>query len=490
MAHPLIRSFVLAGCLTVFLTEALRQQEQTQPSPVGGETGQHSIVSRISPDMLVQLSGSLQQLAAKVSPAVVQIQVTGFGPAEESGRTQTALIVRQHALGSGVIVDPNGYIMTNAHVVEGAQRIRVVLPVPPATSPFEATVGKAQVFDATIIGTHKESDLALIKVEATNLPTLPLNPQRVARPGELVFAIGSPEGLQNSVTMGVVSSVWRQPDPDKPMVYIQTDAPINPGNSGGPLVDVNGGVVGLNTFILSTGGGSEGLGFAIPARVVSFVYQNLRKYGHVHRVEIGAVAQTITPPLAAGLGLAQNWGVIISDVTPKGPADTAGIKAEDIILAIDGRPMLGLPGLTAALYLHPTDQLLKVDVLRGTEKLSLNVVAIQARDRMDQLTDVVDPRKSHIERLGIFAVDLGGELRSMLPDLRVPSGVIVIGQAAQFNSANTGLRTGDVIHALNRFPIESLQQLRSAVAKLKTGDPVVLQIERQGQLQYVAFEME
>lgn len=142
MAHPLIRSFVLAGCLTVFLTEALGQQEQTQPSPVGGETGQHSIVSRISPDMLVQLSGSLQQLAAKVSPAVVQIQVTGFGPAEESGRTQTALIVRQHALGSGVIVDPNGYIMTNAHVVEGAQRIRVVLPALPPPLPSRRQSGR------------------------------------------------------------------------------------------------------------------------------------------------------------------------------------------------------------------------------------------------------------------------------------------------------------------------------------------------------------
>ena len=149
-----------------------------------------------------------------------------------------------------------------------------------------------------------------------------------------------------------------------------------------------------------------------------------------------------------------------------------------------------MPGLTAALYLHPTDKLVKIDVLRGKERLSLNLIAIQARDRMDQLADVVDPRKSHIGRLGIFAVDLDDELRSMLPDLRVASGVIVIGQAAQFNSANTGLRTGDVIHALNRTPIDSLEHLRSAVAQLRPGDPVTLQIERQGQLQYVAFEME
>ena len=491
MAHFFIRPLALAGCVTFLLAHALGQEGQTKPSPSSSEAAEHTVVSRIPADMLVQLSGSLQQLAAKVSPAVVQIQVTGFGPAEESGRADTALIVRQHALGSGVMVDSDGYIMTNAHVVEGAQRIRVVLPVPPASSSFEVTtVGRAQVFDAKVIGIHKESDLALLKIEGTNLPTLPLNPQRLARPGELVFAIGSPEGLQNSVTMGVVSSVWRQPDPDKPMVYIQTDAPINPGNSGGPLVDVDGDIVGLNTFILSSGGGSEGLGFAIPARIVSFVYQSLKKYGHVHRIEIGAVAQTITPDLAAGLALAQNWGVIISDVTPHGPADAAGIKAQDIILAVDGRPVLGLPGFAAALYLHPTDRLLRIDVLRGAEKLSLNVAAVQARDRMDQLADVTDPRKSHIGRLGIFGLDFNDELRSILPDLRIASGVVVIGQATQFNSANTGLRTGDVIHALNRTPIDSLEQLRSAVAQLKAGDPVVLRIERRGQLQYLAFEME
>ena len=129
-----------------------------------------------------------------------------------------------------------------------------------------------------------------------------------------MFALGSPEGLENSVTMGVVSSVARQADPSRPMVYIQTDAPINPGNSGGPLVDTEGYVVGINTFILSEAGGSEGLGFAIPARIVRFVYESLRKYGHVHRIEVKAGAQTITESLAKGLGLAQNWGVVIDDV--------------------------------------------------------------------------------------------------------------------------------------------------------------------------------
>src|SRR5579863_5182348 len=247
------------------------------------------------PGVLVQFNNALESLAARVSPAVVQILVTGFGSLHEEDRTQTALIVRQHAVGSGVIVDANGYIMTNAHVVEGAQRIRVALPLPMGDSAGQVPEGKRRIFEAKLVGLHKETDLALLKIEETDLPTLSLLSQQRPHVGQLVFAIGSPEGLQNSVTMGVISALARQPDPSKPLTYIQTDAPINPGNSGGPLVDMNGSVVGINTFILSQGGGSEGLGFSIPARVVDFVYHSLRKYGHVHRVEIGAVAQEITP---------------------------------------------------------------------------------------------------------------------------------------------------------------------------------------------------
>jgi serine protease Do len=318
----------------------------------------------------------------------VQIQTAGLAPLEVSKKSGVALIVRQRAIGSGVIVDPDGYIITNAHVVEGAQRVRVVLPVPPSRSPLEITpVGKRQVLDAKVVGIHKETDLALLKIDGQHLPTLPLGTRRSVEPGELVFAIGSPEGLQNSVTMGVVSSVWRQPDPGNPMVYIPTDAPINPGNSGGPLVDLDGYVVGLNTFILSEGGGSEGLGFAIPARV----YGNLRKYGHVHRTEIQAGAQTITPTLAAGLGLAQNWGVVVSDVTPRGPAAAAGLKLRHIVLAVDGRPILGLPGLTAALYLHAPDEAVRMEILRGNEKVLLVVPALQSHDEADQLADFIDP---------------------------------------------------------------------------------------------------
>ena len=292
-----------------------------------------------TPDILRQMNAALEELAAKVSPAVVQIQTTGYGPLNEGDKGQTALIVRQHAVGSGVIVDPNGYIMTNAHVVEGAQRIRVALPISPTASPSNAPTGRRPVLDAKLIGIHKESDLALLKVEATDLPTLSLEEPQNIRVGQLVLAVGSPEGLQSSVTMGVISAVARQADPTKSLNYVQTDAPINPGNSGGPLVDMNGYVVGINTFILSQSGGSEGLGFAIPARVVNFVYHSLRKYGHVHRIEIGAGAQEITVTLAEGLGLPQTWGVIVDDITPDGPAASAGLQVGDIVVTADDRPI-------------------------------------------------------------------------------------------------------------------------------------------------------
>jgi serine protease Do len=440
--------------------------------------------------MLAQLSGSLQQLASEVSPGVVQIEVSGFGRAEGPDRRDTALIVRQHATGAGVIVDPDGYIMTNAHVVAGAQRIRVVVSLAPPTFDDVPGSGKVEVLDAKVVGLEKQADLALLKVEASHLPILHFRLDHPPQPGELVFAIGSPDGLQNSVTMGVVSSAWRQPDPDNPMVYLQTDAPINPGNSGGPLVDVTGAVVGLNTFIFSNSGGSEGLGFAIPARIVNFIYHSLRKYGHVDHTEIGAVAQTITPTMAKGLGLAQDWGVVIADVTPFGPADAAGIRPDDVLLAVDGHPVLSLLGFAAALYQHPPDQVLKIDVLRGPQKLSFNVPGILARDRMDQLADAADPMKSHIGPLGILGLDFDDKLRPLLPDVRIGTGVIVIGQTSGFNSVSAGLREGDVIHSLNRTPVESVEQLKSAVTQLKPGDAAVLRIERRGQFQYLAFEME
>jgi serine protease Do len=449
-----------------------------------------------NPDILRQMNRALEELAAKVSPAVVQIQTTGYGPLNDSDsdRGKTALIVRQHAVGSGVIVDSNGYIMTNAHVVEGAQRIRVALPMSTAASPTNTPTGKRRVLDAKLVGIHKESDLALLKIDQTNLRTLSLEEPQSLRVGQLVLAVGSPEGLQNSVTMGVISAVARQADPTKSLNYVQTDAPINPGNSGGPLVDMNGEVVGLNTFILSQSGGSEGLGFAIPARVVNFVYHNLRKYGHVHHVEIGAGAQEITPILAEGLGLPQSWGVIVDDVTPNGPAESAGLQVRDIVLTADDRPIQTMAALTAATYLHNPDRLLKLEILRGTdsksEKKILYVPAVEKHDQMDLLMDATDPQDSLVPRLGVLALDITDQLHAAIGTTRLPGGVVVVGRAADLTVSDSGLQTGDIIHSLNTRKIDSVETLRSAVRDLKSGAAVVLQIERDGGLQYLAFEME
>jgi serine protease Do len=440
--------------------------------------------------ILQQLNSALQTLVARVSPAVVQILVTSYGAVEESSRSETALIARQHAVGSGVIVDSDGYIMTNAHVVQGARRIRVILPMPSPDVPSVNAVGREHMVEAQIIGIHKETDLALLKIDQKDLPTLELGAARRVHQGELVVAIGSPEGLESSVTMGVVSSVGRQPDPDRPMVYIQTDAPINPGNSGGPLVDMDGYVVGINTLILSQGGGSEGLGFAIPARVVRFVYRSLRKYGHVHRVEIEAAAQNITPSLAEGLGLPQSFGVIISDVTPGGPADSAGLHIGDIVISADERPVDTLPALTAAMYLHPLDEVMKLVVLRGTKKKILEIPVLEHRDPMDKFMDAVDPEKSLVRRLGVLAIDLDSQLKSVVGDLRIASGVVVVARAADLLGPDTGLRSGDVIHSVNSTSVDSVDSLRARLREIKPGGPVVLQVEREGKLEWLAFEME
>ncbi|MFZ0317612.1 MAG: trypsin-like peptidase domain-containing protein [Candidatus Sulfotelmatobacter sp.] len=494
MPRPLCTHAILltAAALLLASTSLLLAQQpssKTPTEPPAEKPQPHPDESASAAASLVQLNNALEGLAAKVSPAVVQILVTGYGTQHEQSRQQTALIVRQHAVGSGVIVDPSGYIMTNAHVVEGAQRIRVALPLPLDTG-RAVPVGKRQLLEARLVGVHKDTDLALLKIDEKDLPTLPLLTQQRPRVGQLVFAIGSPEGLQNSVTMGVVSAVARQPDPEKPLTYIQTDAPINPGNSGGPLVDMNGSVVGINTFILSEGGGSEGLGFAIPARIVDFVYHSLRKYGHVHRVEIGAVAQEITPTLAEGLHLPQRWGVIIADVKPDGPAATAGLQVQDIVLTADDRRVETLPGLSSALYLHRLDQVLKLEILRGDQKKILYVPAIEQRDPMDQLFDAADPEKSLVSRLGILAIDLTPDLRNQIGQLRIASGVVVLGRAATLITPETGLQTGDVIHSLNTTPIPSMDALRAAVLALKPGDAVVLQVERSDGLTYLTFEME
>jgi serine protease Do len=442
---------------------------------------------------LHQLSRSVEELVKRVSPSVVQVLVTGLGPTEEGAGSEAALVIgRLRSLGSGVIIDPEGYILTNAHVLRGAQRVQVVLPSPIASvSPNLANLSaRGRTLDARIVGQSREIDLAVLKIKGKDLPALPIGKYTNLRQGEVVLALGSPGGLQNSVTMGVVSAVARQPDPDNPMVYIQTDAPINPGNSGGPLVDVDGNLVGVNTFILSQSGGNEGLGFAIPSGVVAVAYPQLRKFGHLHPGEIGIHAQTITPNLAAGLGLPMDQGVIVSDVMPGSPAETAGLKIQDIILSLDDKPVGSLPVFGLYMLMSRAGDRMKVQVLRGGEKMEMEAAVTEHEHSVDLLAGLVDPQKNLISKLGILGIEINTKTAQMLPGLREASGVIVAARVAGFSGEENSLAVGDVIHAINGMTVIDLDFLRSTLEAIKPNSPVALHIEREGILMYTAFRMD
>lgn len=442
-------------------------------------------------DNLRNLNQSVDALIKKVSPSVVQILVTGYGPLEEGDRGNTGTVIgRQRAIGSGFVIDETGYIMTNAHVVNGAQRVQVVLPNPETQSSLQAALStRTRIAPGRIVGVSRELDLAVIKVEAGKLPALPLADYRKLGQGEMVFAFGSPEGLRNSVTMGVVSAVARQTDPDSPLVYIQTDAAINPGNSGGPLVNVEGEVAGVNTFILSQSGGNEGLGFAIPSGVVGVAYRELRKFGHLHRAQIGIGLQTITPTLAAALSLPRNYGVVISDVLPDSPALASGLQIGDVLVAVDGRPAENLPFVAFHFFALEFGQKVHVDVLRGKDRLTFDVPVAQPPRDMDQVTALADPDKGLVATLGILGVEIDQKIAAMVPDLRDPFGIIVAARSTGA-TVEVPLVTGDVIRTLNGQPMTTLDRLRNALKSLTPGAPVALQIQRDQKLLYVSFVMD
>jgi serine protease Do len=435
------------------------------------------------------MSASFESLARHVSPAVVEVLVTGFGSDQENDKDSGA-VGRERSLGSGVIIDSSGYIVTNHHVVEGAERVRVMLnaTVGNELQPFALLKPKGRVLNAQIVGVDKTIDVAVLKVEGTDLPTLPLGRYDRLHQGQIVLAFGNPEGLQNSVSLGLVSSVLRQPDPDNPMVYIQTDAAINPGNSGGPLVDVEGNVVGINTFIYTKSGGNEGIGFAIPSGIVRYAYEQIRQFGRVKRRVIGADLQSVTPELAGALGLGQDWGVIVSDVYPDGPAEKAGLKIGDVVLGMDGQPVDSLPIFTLALYLMNKGTSAKLEILRGKEKLNLDVPVFEPKQDRARLTELSVPERDVIPRLGIIGATITPEISDLLGELRIPSGVVVTGTVVNRLAVDSGLLVGDAIHSLNHTPITSVDGLRAAFSQLKPGEPGALQIEREGRLTYLTFE--
>src|SRR6266436_3905497 len=431
-----------------------------------------------SSDSLHQFSSSVEALVGRVSPSVVEVEASGARPVEDgSGGNTGVRFARWRSIGSGVIVDPDGYIVTNAHVVSGAQRVVVVLTSSSTdSSPLRSASMKSRTAKASLVGISEEIDLAVLKIEAHGLPALSMGDYGQLRQGQVVFAFGSPGGLRNSVTMGVVSAVARQPNPDSRTAYIQTDAPINGGNSGGPLVDIDGTIVGLNTLILTQGGGSEGIGFAIPSDIVSLVYPQLRKYGCLRHGEIGAAIQGITPDLVAALGLPGDSGVIVSDVVPGGPADIAGLKVQDQVISVDDNPAESVPDFFFSFFNLPHGDRAKLMVLRGQKKFLIEVRVTQQEydtkapqnewdDSLDALLELGNSMDYLVSELGVVGVEIDNKVAAMLPGLRTSSGVVIVATKTGAGGPGKLLGPGDVIHAVNGSPVASVANLRADLEK-------------------------
>jgi serine protease Do len=425
-------------------------------------------ILRADAQTLTALSRSFETLVQTITPAVVQVQARD--------------LMNRPSTGSGVIIDPEGYIATNAHVIGPSRNIQVRL----ATAATGKSVVKpaGQLVPAKLVGMDRETDIAILKIEQASVKALKLGNSEALKQGQLVLALGSPFGLENTVTMGVVSSTARQVRRDGAMIYIQTDASINPGNSGGPLIDTEGNVVGINTFIVSTSGANAGVGFAAPSDIVRTVYEQIRKNGRVRRGQIGIQAQTITHELAKGLKLPQESGVIVGDIAPGAPAEAAGIQVRDILLTMEGKPLENARQFGVNVY-QRAGQTVTLEILRGSTKLSKQVAILEREPEPEDILSQAAGASVHIPQLAILALTLDEKVTPLLPKLRRLYGVVV---GAPFGESDVFL-AGDVIYEVNQTKIATIDDLRKAVADMKPGDSVVLQIERGNQLQYVTMDV-
>jgi serine protease Do len=421
----------------------------------------------------------------------VEILVDGYGPDDPEKAAPDAPIGPMSSQGSGVVVDPDGYIVTNYHVIDGGQQIKVVI-TPSEGREAQAPAAlrhRSRILPAQVVGYSKRADLAVLKVDAKDLPSIAFARYTQLRQGQVVLALGSPIGLRNSVSLGLVSSVLRQDDPGSPMVYIQTDAAINPGNSGGALVDVDGNLVGINSSIMSQSGGNEGIGFAIPSGVVQFVYKQIREYGYVRNGYIGATVQAITPELATALALpaASRRGVIVSDVAPGSPAAGAGLQPYDRIVSIDGSDVESVPAFAMNIYLRGKGDRVNLAIARDGKTRSIAVPVEEVRPGPETLADLANPATNMVPQLGIVGIDLTGDLADFIAPARTESGVVVAATTTDQRADDIGLQYGDIIHAVDTKTVANMGELRAALHGLESGKPAVLQVEREGRLQFLTF---
>ncbi len=366
---------------------------------------------------------------------------------------------RQRSLGSGFIIDKDGYILTNNHVVEKTDEINVKL-------------ADERVFKAKIIGRDPKTDLALIRIESDSpLEALPLGDSDKLDVGDWVVAIGNPFGLGNTVTAGIVSAKYRHLGAGSYDNFIQTDAPINPGNSGGPLLDTAGEVIGINSAIFSGSGGSIGIGFAIPVNMARDLLPQLKK-GRVIRGWLGVMIQKISPDLKDKLDLKDLKGALVADVTSGGPADNAGIRRGDVIVSFDGREIKEMNDLPFLVASTPVDKVVEVGVVRGGGKK-----AFQAT--IGELKEEREPEKVAEERphLGMSVEELSPQLAQNL-GLSETSGLVVVQIESDSPAEEAGFRTADILLEMDKAPLKDLEKFQKKIQDYKKGDTILFLVKR------------
>lgn len=411
------------------------------------------------------------EIARTTKPAVVNISVRkgaeGLLGGALPGRSPRA------GTGSGFIISADGYVLTNNHVVDGASSVRVKL-------------ADGRQLDARVAGRDPQTDLAVLKLDAAGLPTVPLGDSSTLRVGEPVMAVGNPFGLEQTVTTGIVSATGRVIGEGPYDDFIQTDASINPGNSGGPLINARGEVIGINTAIVSNGGGSIGIGFAVPVSLARFVVPQLAQHGRVERGWLGVTMQPLTPELAAGLKLPQTQGALVSEVAKGSPAATAGFRPGDVIVEFDGRPITRTTDLSLLVAASPVGQSVKLAVLRDGRPLTLEArIAKRAAPVDVAAAPPAEPERRG--RLGVVVEPVTPEMATQL-DL-LGSGVLVRQVVPGSPAAQAGMRPGDVISEVDRQPVKNVDDLRRAVEHLAPGSSALVLVHRRGGSAYLAVRV-
>ena len=465
----------VAAALICSQTAALRAQTHSTAlvTPTAERTASRNVLD--------DFSDAVQHLVRQVTPAVMQVVTEGFGGtggADPGGNT----VSRQTGVASCVAVSADGDLITNAHVLNGARRVRIRIDGPHSAS---SGVGpSSRLVDVEIIGVDRETDLALLKLAGGTPQHLELADSSRLRQGQVVFAVGSPQSLNNSVSMGVISAVSRGFGPDASQSFIQTDAPINPGSSGGPLVDTRGDIVGIDTFILTESGGSEGLGFAIPSNLVRDVYAQLKKYGRVRRGEIGVIARSLTPVIATALGLARDRGVLVQDVEPGGAAAAAGLRGDDIVIGVQGRLVRNVRQFSDSLFGSDIGEKLTLDIVRGDQNLKLEVSPEDHGDAEDLLAQQVRTRASPVPQLGVLVVTLDASSAGLIPYAREDAGSVVAAKLRTMSPLQEELEVGDIILGVNGKPAASVADLQKLLSLLPDDGPLVVRAQRGGALRY------